>query len=71
MAEVEAAADVDVVELDKEELRVYQWRQFRFLKLGFDSGQAQILAMNGADWHTAQRLLANGCPFVLAFELLS
>lgn len=50
--------------------RVELWRRRRFLELGFDKGQAQLLAMGGIDWHEAERLVKRDCPVDLAFRLL-
>lgn len=50
--------------------RVELWRRRRFLELGFDRGQAQLLAWGGIDWHDAARLIAAGCPVQVAFDLL-
>ena len=50
--------------------RVELWRRRRFLELGFDRGQAQLLAFDEADWHRAAALLSAGCPPGLVFDLL-
>jgi len=67
-------ADAETVE--DEERRLYQWRRSQFLRLGFDRGQSQRLAMSHADWHTAERLIlpppsGKGCPIDAAYEILT
>lgn len=53
-----------------EQRRVELWRRSRFLELGFDRGQAQLLAFAGCDWHIGQKLLEGGCELTVAFDIL-
>jgi len=62
---------VEERDADREERLVYAWRRRQFLGLGFGRGEAQILAMGGADWHRARELLAAGCPHELVFRILT
>lgn len=62
---------VEPVTVDEEAVRVFHWRVRRFVALGFTLWQARRLAHVQADWHTAEVLLGDGCPVVLAFDLLS
>jgi hypothetical protein len=63
---VEAAEEVD-----DEAVRVFHWRVRRFLALGFTLRQARVLASLHVEWHTAEKLLEQGCPTSTAFDLLS
>jgi hypothetical protein len=65
------APQLEAVVEDEEAIRVFHWRVHRFKDLGFTLWQARRLAQVHADWHGAELLLADGCPTVLAFDLLS
>jgi len=58
-------------EVDEEAVRVYHWRVHRFLALGFTLRQARRLASLHVEWHSAEKLLEQGCPVDLVFDLLS
>lgn len=65
-------SEADIPPADAEAQRLYQHRFDRFLHdLRFEPSEAERLAMLGADWHTAESLLLNGCPHRLVLELLS
>lgn len=59
------------VDDDEESVSLYRWRRQMFKELGFNRRQAAQLAEDGADWHVAKPLLADGCPVDIAFDLLS
>lgn len=42
----------------------------RFMGLGFDLKHAGQLADEGADWRDAERLLKEGCPVDIAYDIL-
>ena len=65
------AEETTVVTMDEEAIRVFHWRIKRFNKLGFTLWQDRSLARMGADWHAAEKLIANGCDTPTAFDLLS
>ena len=50
--------------------KVTSYLEQRFFELGFNVRQSAELAERNADWHEADRLLQDGCPLLLAFDLL-
>jgi len=55
---------------DTEKDRVNRWRQEQFCALGFEPGEALLLAMSEADLHEARALVAAGCTLPLALKIL-
>lgn len=53
----------------REELHL--WRQARLEELGVPYPQSWALAVLNFDWHEAERLIRNGCPPRLVFEILT
>lgn len=54
-----------------EEERVFKNRMLRFLELGFEERDAELLAhASYVDWHEAERLIQRNCSVSLAFEIL-
>lgn len=55
---------------DDEGQRVVVWQLRRFVDLGFTLDQARLLVAADADWHLAERMLAQGCSVDRAFAIL-
>lgn len=53
-----------------EDQRVVNWRIEQFLRVGFSSWQATHLAVVGADWHLAEKIIADGCKLEHALVIL-
>jgi hypothetical protein len=62
--------DEDEVEVLVEVDEVFDWRRKMLQEAGFDRSIAFRLAVNGADWHKAVELLAQGCPQEQILEIL-
>ena len=63
----------DVGELlagDTEHNRVTRWRLEQFSALGFDVGSSILLAASNADLQTARKLVASGCEYEVAAQIL-
>jgi hypothetical protein len=50
--------------------KVVSYLEQRFFELGFNVRQSAELAERNADWHEADRLLADGCPLETALDIL-
>lgn len=55
---------------ESEDVRVRRWRTLRFLDLGFSMVESELLAGTGVDYRAAAKLLKNGCPLRVAFDVL-
>jgi hypothetical protein len=53
-----------------EEERVTVWRMHVLVEAGYPADLAERLASSKADLHQAVRLVAQGCPAVLATQIL-
>jgi hypothetical protein len=62
---------VDAAILTGDDLRVAQWREERFLSLGFTDMQAGVLARGDSDWHEAAALVAAGCPVDIVYRIVT
>lgn len=49
---------------------ILAWEMEQFLRLGFPTEQAGLLAEMGVEWHDAKRLIADGCPHEIAYDIL-
>lgn len=67
MTEETVDGRVEELALDK----TFLWRLEKFRDLGFNPRQRAKLAAAAVDWHEANRLLADGCPVDVAFDILS
>ena len=55
---------------DSEEDCVLRWRDEQFRALGFEPGDALVLAVSNADLHEARALVAARCTLPLALKIL-
>lgn len=55
---------------DDEKVVAWKTKQFKE-KLGFDKKTAEELALWGADHHTAEKLLNDGCPRELVRKIIA
>ena len=55
---------------DDEYERLFEFRERRFLAIGFNHFQAVALAVAQADWHEAESLVKDGCPLDVAIDIL-
>ena len=51
--------------------KLHTYVRLKFEQLGFNYMQADTLAEDRADWWEAKRLIDQGCPVMLAFDILS
>lgn len=50
--------------------KVLAWREEQFLNMKFSPLQAQVLSESHADLHVAADIIKDGCPHVIAYEIL-
>jgi hypothetical protein len=63
--DIEVDEDVD----EDETTRVLEWRQYRWLALGYSIAGAAVLACAPIDIHDVERLIERGCPLDLAVKI--
>ena len=61
--------DFDDTAPEDETLRILDWRQSRFLALGYPVDGATLLACAAVDVHEIEHLIARGCPLDLAVKI--
>jgi hypothetical protein len=61
--------DVEVDVDEDETMRVLEWRQYRWLSLGYSIAGAAVLACAPIDIHDVERLIERGCPLDLAVKI--
>jgi hypothetical protein len=65
------AAEVEVVGVDSEEERVFEWRLEELFRAGFpDALAVELAAARDVDLHQALDLVARGCPPNTAARIL-
>jgi hypothetical protein len=65
---MEEPIDIETVEKESEEVRIYAWRVEQLAKLGLSTVIANAVA-TFVDWHDVARLVEKGCPPDLALEI--
>ncbi len=68
-AEFDFEFDFDDALPADETLRILDWRQSRFLALGYPLDGATLLACAPVDVHEIEHLIERGCPLDLAVKI--
>ena len=61
--------DIEVDVEEDETTRVLEWRQYRWLALGYSIAGAAVLACAPIDIHDVERLIERCCPLDLAVKI--